>query len=302
MPAYVNLRKNIVTNLCAFSLLAGYIFAFAIVDSYVHPAYSQKLFSKVTIILEKLPELKQEELKEFYRTIEDYINSTAWIEDDQGGEISISMQFLLSDISSSAESRYRANIIVSNEKDIQYFDKRCLFAYQIGEPLVHNENNPTSLTALIDFYVYLIIGGEFDKYSKFGGTPFFEKAKRCAAHGKFGLGRFIEGWDLREKLILDILSDKYKKFREMKDDFFLGVYLFDEEDERAKGRHSVYNAILKIEKILADDAENEDCKRFIGAYSTKIIDIFKNAKNKDVFNKLIELDPERKNVYEKYLK
>lgn len=302
MPVNHNLRGMTFSALGTFCLIIVLMTVFSIVDSCYCPAYSQQLFAKVTIILEKLPELKQEELKNFYRTIEEYINSTEWVENDQGGEIPISMQFLLSDISSSAESRYRANMIVSNDKDLQYFDRRCLFAYQTGEPLTHNENNPTSLTALIDFYLYLIIGGEFDKYSKLGGTPYFEKAKRCAAHGKFGLGRFIEGWDLREKLILNIFSDKYEKFREMKDDFFLGVYLFDEENERAKGRHSVYNALLKIEKIFVDDPKNEDCKLFLGAYSNKIIEIFKDAKNKDIFNKLIKLDPERKSLYEQHLK
>ncbi|MBN1350524.1 DUF4835 family protein [candidate division KSB1 bacterium] len=294
-----NYHGNQVSCVCRFCILFALILCLTGLQSLV---YSQRLVSKVTVVLENLPELKQEELKDFNKTIEDYINSTTWISDDQGGEIKLSMQFLLSDISSSAESRYRATILASNDKEVQYFDKRCLFAYQMGETLYFNENNPTSLTALIDFYVYLILGNEFDKYSKFGGTPFFERAKRCAAQGKFGLGRFIEGWDLREKLILKILGDEYKKFREMKDDFFLGIYLFDEEGEKSKGRRSIYDALVKIEKILLSDPENEDCKRFIGAYSSRFVDVFKDMKDKSVFEKLIKLDPERKALYEKYLK
>ena len=282
---------------CLFTLLI----TLALFDGYHSEAASQRLVSEVTVVLEQLPEMKQEEMQGFYKILEDYINSTAWIDDDQGGEIPISMRLLLSDMGSSTESRYRATLLISNTKDIQYADKRCLFAYEPGSALYHSDNNPNSLTALLDFYIYLIIGGEFDKYSKFGGTPYFEKAKRCAAQGKFGLGRFVEGWDLREKLILEIMSDSQKSFREMKDTFFLGVYLFDEEEERAKGRRSVYDALIQIEQILKDDPENENCMLFLGAYSTKFIDIFKDIKDKRVFRKLIKLDPERKKVYEAHL-
>jgi len=266
------------------------------------PLHAQRIVSNITVILKQLPEKKQMELTEFYRVIENYINNFEWIEDDQGGELRISMQFLLTDISISGESRYRANLLVSNEKDVQYFDKRCKFAYQLNEQLYHGAAQLNSLTTLIDYYVYLILGHEFDKFSRYGGNPYFRLAQQRAEQGRFGLGHFVEGWDFRQKEIDRILSERYKPFRLMKDIFFYGIYLFDDKNEKGKGRTYIYDAIQRIEKGLKLDATTkEDYEKFLNAYSTTIVQTFKDSPQaNEVFGTLIRIDPEHKATYEQY--
>lgn len=57
-------------------------------------------------------------------------------------------------------------------------DTRIDFEYHEGDQLIFNENNMESnLTALLNFYVYLLLGIDFDSFSPLGGQPYFDKAK-----------------------------------------------------------------------------------------------------------------------------
>lgn len=267
-------------------------------------AYAQKIISKVTVILEQLPEEKQLELTEFYNVIGEYINSYDWIQDNQGGEIHISMQFLLTYVPVSGESRYRANILVSNDKDLQFFDKRCRFAYESGNALYHNSSELNSLTTLIDYFVYLIIGHEFDKYSRFGGDTYLKLAQERADQGRYGLGHFAEGWDLRQTQMNEFLSDEFKPFRVMKDVFFYGVYLYDDKGEKGKGLTYMHEALKMIEREMPKTVKfKETYSQFLNAYSSTLIQFFKDAPQaNEVFTLLSVIDPEHKTSYEPFLR
>lgn len=262
--------------------------------------YAQKIKAKVTVTLENLPLEKQERLANFQQIIEDYINNHEWTNNEINVEIPITLQiFFKSDLSTSYEDRYGIQILISDNSDVQYFDKRCRMEYQKGEMLTHSDNNWDSLTSLLDFYLYLVIADEMDKFGRFMGTPYFEKTKLIAEQAKFGMGRFIEGWDIRNKLIQDILSEKNKKFREMKNFYFYGIFYAEQDTNKARKYCSA--AIDMIEEIMEQEPEHERCKKFISAHYIEIIDLFKNSKNKSIFQKLAKLDPDHFEIYEKYL-
>lgn len=59
---------------------------------------------------------------------------------------------------------------------INFRDTKIDFTYTENEPLVFNEMNMESqLTAILNFYVYLILAVDFDSFSPHGGDPYFEK-------------------------------------------------------------------------------------------------------------------------------
>lgn len=56
-------------------------------------------------------------------------------------------------------------------------DSKIEFNYREGDPLVYNENNAeNNLTAILDYYAYLILALDFDSFSPNGGQPFYDKA------------------------------------------------------------------------------------------------------------------------------
>jgi hypothetical protein len=265
---------------------------------------AQRVVCKVTVVLQQLPINLREEMAEFYSVVENYINGYDWVEDDQGGELRMSIQFLLMDASIGGETRFRANLVITNEKDIQYFDKRCHFAYQKNEQLNHNQSQLGSLTALIDYYVCMILGNEFDKLSRFGGDYYFKLAQDIASQGRFGLGQFTDGWDLRQEDIRQILSDDYRDFRLMKDVFFYGVYLYDDMSNPERGRKYLAESVKMMERGIKKQPKiKEKYDLFINAYSNIIVQAFKDVENaNDVFEAMIRLDGEHQDTYEPYLR
>lgn len=261
-------------------------------------ARAQEVKASVTTILKTLPLEKQRRLADFAEKIERYINDYEWF-DDFEITVEVQMQWLLEDISSSSEERYRAQILVSNNSDIQYFDKRCRFPYNPSEPLVHIDPAFTPLTALIDFYVYLIIAGELDKYGTLVGTPYYQKALDIAQQARYGLGRFNEGWDLRMDLAKRLLSEEHKPFREMVDYYFYGLSVRDENVDEA--RKYVAEAVKRLAQMLEKDPKNDFCHKFLDAHHIEIVDLFSEAKDKAIFRTLIEIDPDHADVYKKYL-
>lgn len=61
---------------------------------------------------------------------------------------------------------------------INFKDTKIEFTYQENEPLVFSENSMESnLTAILNFYAYLILAIDFDSFSPRGGEFFYERAE-----------------------------------------------------------------------------------------------------------------------------
>jgi hypothetical protein len=256
----------------------------------------KKVRAKVTVILDKLPAEKKKRLANFQDKVTNYLNSRAWIEEDYVNQFDVGVQMFLEDEFSTVEDRYRCSIIVSGP-DIQYFDKRGRFPFQENEELKANAEYLPVL-GLIDFYVYLVLANELDKYGSLEGTPYIEKARSVLQQGKFS--RFFEGWDRREELLRSLTSDNYKKFRELKDYYFYGLSLA-KPDELAQKRDYVKQSVQKLEDVLKENKDNLAAKQFIDAHYQEIIDLFKDAGDDTIFKILIRIDPDRAELYEEYV-
>lgn len=261
----------------------------------VLPVSAQKIVPRVKTILHTLPLEKQEWMRDFHERVENYIRARDWHDKNYGGEIHVYMEFLLQDNSTSSEERYSVNLLVSNGEDLQYFDKRCRFKYTHGEQITVNDPEQLPLTNLIDFYVYLILGGEFDKRGTLEGTPFYEKARDIAQNARYGLGRFVEGWDLREKLIKQLLSDAHRPFREMVDYYFYGLSLVGEDD--AQARKYCAEAVNLLVKILTDDPKNDHATKFLDAHRRELIAVFANTPDAVVLERLAKVDSATAKTY-----
>ncbi|MCH5345905.1 MAG: DUF4835 family protein [Muribaculaceae bacterium] len=63
-----------------------------------------------------------------------------------------------------------------NSTVLNFKDTKIEFTYQENEPLIFSENNMESnLTAIMNFYAYLIIALDFDTFSPRGGDPYWER-------------------------------------------------------------------------------------------------------------------------------
>ena len=261
--------------------------------------HAQRIEADVKVTLDGLSQVKQDELRDFEEKVEHYINSFDWCEDPWETIVYVHLELAPQDISSGAEERYSSVILISNTNDIQFSDKRWRFAYQSEENLIHDEAYLNSFTNAIDFYIYLILGGEFDKWGTLGGDIYYEKARHIAEQSKFGLARYIDGWDRRLDLVNRLLSDVHKPYREMVDYYYYGLSYVNQDN--AKARQHCATAIKMLDKITRNDPDNEYAKNFIDAHRSEMIEIFRRAKNKEPVRTLRILDPENERLYQDLL-
>ncbi len=274
--------------------LLGLTLVFAAATAFATPNQGV-VRAKVTTILDKLPDEFKPRMADFAGKVEKYINAKSWIEEDYVMPFTIGFQFFLEYRPTSTEDRYQCSLIASGP-DLQYFDKRAIFPFQQND-LITDSPGYVPVRALIDFYVYLLIGNELDKYGALEGTKYFEKARAILQEAKFS--QFIYGWDYREDTILAIFAENYKKFRELKDYYFYGMSVLAEEPGAA--RDYIKQSLERLEVVLRENKDNLAAKQFIDAHYSEVIDVFKGSKDTHPFQILLRLDPERKNIYEEQI-
>ncbi len=261
----------------------------------ISSAWGQRIEATVETDLRTLPIDKQDKLSDFADKVRHYINSYRWNNNPWDTVVNVNIVLHLTDISQSAEERYQGQILIHNNYDIEFFDKRWRFAYQSGDVLEHRENAQDSFTSVIDFYINLILGGEFDKWGTLAGTPYYEKANQIADYAKFGLGRYIDGWDRRIELVEELKSQQHRPYREMVDYYYYGISFVDQDNEKV--RKHVAKAIESLDDILERDPDNEYAKRFIEVHHIEMMEIYRYARDKSPLKQLIVLDPDHEVAY-----
>jgi hypothetical protein len=259
------------------------------------PVLPQRIESDVTLTLELLPLEKQEKLKNFAEAIERYINEFDWTGEEFDEPLMLTINLQLQESSSSFEDRYSGIFMISNNSDMQYYDKYWRFPYTPDMTLEHG-GIYQPFTGFIDFYVSIILAGEYDKLGLKSGTRYYEKARQIAEQAAFD-AQFSTGWKERSDLIAMFMGEENETFRKMKDRYYLGLSYLEDDDEMAK--KYCLEAIDLLGSVFDEDPEHKDAINFVKAHHLEIIELFKG--NAPVLKKMIRLDPDRRETYEKYM-
>lgn len=270
-------------------------------------ALAEQLDATIELFTELLPAERQDKLENLQGLMEEYFCEYEWIEDFSGARIPFSFRMYLVDESRGFEDRYGARVHVSNDYDLQYLDKDCHFPYRAEDPLEHDAIVYNPLTGLLDFYAYLIIGGEMDKRATLGGDPYFKEAQEVVRNALFS--EYYRGWNRRREELEAILIDENVPFRKMLAVYFRALdYVKGEEMEKA--RSFCRSALAMIGEILTrkdtkvglSRAQEEQIAKFFTFHYLEIADLFKeDPQGQDVYQRLMALDPQHADVYQKYL-
>lgn len=276
---------------------------------------AQEIECKVTVNFEQLPPQNKSDLSDFAEKIERYINTYKWTNVDLGGEkIQCTMNIFFT---SASGNNYQAQIFIGSQRKIYDSDKstavlRILddkvdFYYDKNQPMYHDEFRFDPLLSLIDFYMYIIIGYDFDTYEPLGGTEFFEKAFRICTNAQSS--RYSRGWQKvtsgfsRFNLIDELLDSKYADFRKaMYDYHYNGLDLLQKRPLDAIATiDSVIDLMINIKKNV--NPTSTLVKLFFDAKYMELAEVFKTAKNKEaIYKKLIIADPSHQSTYLEYMK
>jgi hypothetical protein len=188
-------------------------------------------------------------------------------------------------------------------------DQTFNFQYTEYTPLEFSENTfDTNLTAVIAYYVYIIIGYDADSFSRLGGTPYFRKAENICAlaqsTSESGWKAFDSGSKQSDRnryaLINAITNDNYKKFRE----FFYEYHRWGLDEMVTnvdKSRDKIANSLPTLRDLNKMYPSNLIITTFLDAKTDELVNIFSKGSEKEkttVYNLLMDLNPTQSNKYE----
>lgn len=252
-------------------------------------ANAQELNCKVEINSDKIQNVNKEVFQTLQNAITEYMNTNRWgnAQFMANEKIECTLFFTIksyNDNVMSGDLQIQSLRPVYNSSYtttlINFKDTKIEFSYQENEPLVFSENNMESnLTAILNFYAYLILAMDFDSFSPNGGDYYFEKAAQVV---QLAQSSGEKGWKAFEDLknrsaVLSSFTDpatrglreiSYKYHRQGLDQMALSI---------DKGRAAVGECVQDIKKIYETSPMTVGLSMFKDAKLDEIINIYSKA-------------------------
>lgn len=296
----------------SFSLLVWGVFAVLLGAVVSAPASAQELDCGVQIDdsqIEGQSELSF--LSDLEQKMQEYLNTRSWTDDQflRHERISCSMQVVL--LESISLSEFRARLIVTARRPIygtsqssvvaRINDSEWRFEHNRGASLQHDLDRYDSLTSVLDFYAFLILGYDYDTFSELGGTPYFEEARSVADRAE---GNGDPGWSSvgtsqnRVQLLSDLLNQRHEPLRKVYYQYHRkGLDRFVSETEQA--RNSVLQALNTLQKFNRQVSRSFALNVF---FQTKFEELTALFSGSDVESQahglLVQMDPSHSSQYD----
>jgi hypothetical protein len=194
-------------------------------------------------------------------------------------------------------------------------DASFTFKYQLSQPIEFNENRvqgadalEANLTATLAYYVYVILGLDYDSFSLKGGAPYFSKALNIVYNAPEGSG--IAGWKSydgqrnRYVFIDNLTKSGYDPIHQILFSYYReGLDQMAEKPEIAKT--AVLNALMSMQELTdADNTNMMIVPILMQGKFTEITGLFSNADKtikKQVLTTLSSIDIANLNKYKEIL-
>ncbi len=263
------------------------------------PASAQRLVSYVKINTDKMPQENQNKLNGLDRIVENYLNQREWGPNDYKYNLEFDVEIYFDEVLDvEFEDRYKAQIVVSNRSNMQYSDPRWQFAYDPGTQLFFNDQFD-SFRSAIDFYTFMALGFEHDKVKKFGGEPYYERARQIASQARLS-SRYFLGWDKREEWVEEITDPQNDYIRYLNFLYYTGEWLYYTERDRETAKQYLLYAIKQLDKIR----DTAKLKRFYDLNYYNYASALSEYEEWSPLSKLASLDPNEQHAdfYERLLR
>ena len=186
-------------------------------------------------------------------------------------------------------------------------DKNISFKYIRNSPIQYFEGQHVdNLADILAYYIYVILGHDYDSFSFEGGTPFFNKADQilsiCQSASESGWkAPDGDGSNNRFWLIQNALQPQFSALRKTMYDYHINgldqCYL-----NRDTCLSKISSSIDNLLEIHKSRPSSLNMQLFFNAKSEELVKIYlptkANMKSK-IYNSLSQLDPSRIKVYNK---
>jgi hypothetical protein len=260
--------------------------------------HAQELDAKITVLANRVPSSVDHKIFQTLQTaIFNFLNNRKWSNETFQNNEKITCNFLVNISSAGDNNTFQANLTVQAGRPvfntsyqsplINFNDDAFTFRYVEYQPLDFNENRvqgsepyAANLTAELAYYVYIILGLNFDSYALRGGDPYFQKALNIVNNAPDS--RDISGWKAfdgirnRYWLIENLTNSKYTLIH----DAYYSYYrsgLDQMYDKEAEGRTAILNTLNMLNTINTETANTMIMQFFFQGKANEISKIFQKS-------------------------
>ncbi|MBN2697680.1 MAG: DUF4835 family protein [Bacteroidales bacterium] len=277
----------------------------------------QELKCNVQVVSQQIQGTNKQVFETLQNGIYEFMNNRVWTNHVYTVEerIECNMMFNITEQLSSDEFKgtlsvqarrpvYNTNY---NTVMLNFIDNDIHFRYVEFSPLEFDLNSHYSnLTSILAFYAYFILGLDYDSFSMYGGTPFFENAEKIVENAQNAPEK---GWKSMDNishknrywLVKDFLDSEYQPVREFIYRYHrLGLDLMDEEV--ARGREEIANSLELLQEVYRSRPDNYmyTLRLLFDTKVDELVNMFRESypeeKNR-AYNLLVEIDQPNQDKY-----
>jgi hypothetical protein len=260
----------------------------------VFPAEAQEINARITINSDKIQGSKQ-----VYTTLQsaltEFVNNRKWTDATfaTNEKIDCSMTIIINEQN---ESNFKAEMQIQARRPVynsgytttmlNFQDRQLDFEYVEFAPLEYTDNNipQSNLTATVVYYIYLILGFDFDSFAPKGGTTFFQQAQQIV-----NLAQSEPGWNgwkafesdrNRHAVITALTENAADGFREMWYNYHRKG--LDEMAANAdRGRTTILAALPALEQLKSARPASVLLQMFADAKLDEVVAIYSKANSQE---------------------
>lgn len=274
-------KKNLLLTILLIALFSG--------------VRAQELQANVSVVASRLPSTIDHKIfQTLQSSLYNFINGRKWSNEGFQNSEKIICNFLINISSAGDNNTFQSTLTVQAGRPvynssyqsplINFQDGNFSFRYVEYQPLDFNENRvqgsepfAANLTAEIAYYVYIILGLDFDSFSLRGGDPYFQKALNIVNNAPDS--RDISGWKAfdgirnRYWLVENLTNSKYTLVH----DAYYSYYrtgLDQLYDKEADGRTAVLNALNMLNTVNTENPNTMVLQFFFQSRASEVSKVF----------------------------
>jgi hypothetical protein len=288
--------------------------AFIILLSGINSLHAQDLNARVQVLTPKIQTSNKRIFTVLETAMKDFLNGRKWSADQILPAEKIDCNFILNVTSWDGSSTFSGELQVQSTRPVygstynstllSNNDKEFDFTYTEGQQMDFNDQNfQSNLTSVLAFYANIIIGLDYDSFSKFGGTPYFNKAKTIVNVAQTSS---YKGWNAFESnfnrywLAENLNNKRYEVIRE-----FIYNYSRNGLDQMANnpttGLKNITDILPELSKIDRQSVGSMLPQLFFSAKSEEFVSVLSADSRQEkvaAYNILMGADPSNGNKYQ----
>lgn len=292
----------------------------------LYPAFGQEIVAQVNVIANRIStQVDRRTFTTLQNQLNNLVNNRKWTDQNFKVNERIRCNIILNLDREIEENVFGGSLTIQaarpvyntsyNSPLVNWQDNDVVFRYIEFQPVEFNENRiggsdmvASNLTAILAYYIYIILGLDFDSYSPNGGDPYYKKALFIVNNAPQARG--ISGWNQfdgqrnRWWLVENLLNTRNGLMRDAVYQYYRKSLDFFYENEQ-QSRNEMLNTLNTLYTFNTNFPNTMVMQFFMQSKSDELIKIFQKStpdQKSRVLEILQKIDVTNANKYREQLK